>query len=378
MKDFNDLLLSGQQISAVRTEHIDKYCALEILKQCGDDKELQYNKIGKYIRTVKNELIKADICVMLSREWQQDISDVKKQFSVPLDTKDEKLKLFNDVYSCFDAIEKSLNEEKSGLGWAKMDASLDGTRRKEIIILSGYSSAGKSTYAKKINIHRVLREGNRVLVFSGEEPKEQWMIGLICEIIGINQYHLVDLLKTKEGKDIYTKVAEKLKKYVYVVDKSGFAMKDVWEFTSLANNDVFDKPVDFVIYDHFHLIPGVDGDMGVLSDNANMMKDYVKEFNLTLLMLAQFNEESQKSMKFGKWREPTFSDIKGGNALKAITDTAVLIWRPYYSRLDLSDTEREDQKYITKVKIAKNRRGIKHGIYYDLTFDPRTTHMTEV
>ena len=205
-------------------------------------------------------------------------------------------------------------------------------------------------------------------------PRGAVIESLLCEIIGISQFELKEWRKDNRNAQIYAKVIEVIGKHLVVIDKSGITMQDVWEHTSLANEYDFDKPISYVLIDHFHLFPNVE-DVKSAADTANLIQDYVKEFNLTCMVLAQFNEESQRLSKNGKWTEPAVGNIKGSNALKAIAGTIVLAWRVYYSRLDLSEMEREEQKYITMLKVGKHRRGVKHGIYFSLEYDPKTTRM---
>jgi hypothetical protein len=188
----------------------------------------------------------------------------------------------------------------------------------------------------------------------------------------MHQYKLKEWRKTDKGLEIYSKIMEVIGDHLIVVDKSGMTMKDVWELTELANEHTFSKPVRFVAFDHFHLIPGIE-ENSIAAENSNLMKDFVKTFGCVLLMLVQFNEDSQRSTT-GKWREPSMTSIKGSNALKAISDTIILLWSEYF-RYDLSEIEREERKYITMAKIGKHRRGIRYNMYFKLEYDPETTRM---
>ncbi len=206
-------------------------------------------------------------------------------------------------------------------------------------------------------------------------PRGAVIESLLCEIIGVNQFELKLWRKDARNAMIYSTVMEVIGNHLIVIDKSGITMKDVWEHTALANEYDIDKPVAYVLIDHFHLFPGVE-DNKVAADTANVIQDYVKEFNVTCLVCAQFNESSQGMSKTGKFIEPSVTNIKGSNALKAIAGTILLAWRVYYSRLDLPEIEREAQKFVTMIKVGKHRRGVKHGIYFSLHYDPKTTRMT--
>lgn len=374
IKDFNDILKAGMSISDLKTVHIDLFTCELLMNKC-PNREQEYVEAQNFVRTVDNELIKADIARMLAKRWQREseIEEIKKYLNVKLDDKEEKLKNMHDVLSCLDDWEELCESESKGIGWPEIDYSLNGTRNKEIILLGGYSNSGKSTVMAKIVAKRIAKYKDNVLVFSQEMPRGQFIELLACELLGMNQYKLNELRKTERGIEIYQKLMNSLGEYLQVIDISGLTMKDVWEYTEIANTYKFKKPVSFVAFDHFHLMPGVE-DTAVCAENANMMKEYVKHFKLTLLMLVQFNEESQRS-KTGKFIEPSMTSIKGSNALKAIADTIMLVWREYY-RTDLSQIEREEKKYISIIKLAKHRRGLRGEMYFQLRYDPDTTHMS--
>lgn len=370
------MLVQGKSISDLKTQHIDVFTCNLLMDKC-TSVEQQYSESQKFIRSVKSELIRGDIARMLAKRWNRmdELDDVKRHLNVQTDGKEEKLKLFHDVLSCMNDWESLCESEGRGIGWPEVDATLDNVRDKEIILLGGYSTSGKSTVMTKVIAHRIMRYQENVLVFSQEMPRGQLIEAIACEILGMHQYKLKEWRKTDKGLEIYQKLMEVIGNHLLVVDKSGMNMRDVWELTELANEQSFSSPVKFVAFDHFHLIPGV-GENTVAAENANLMKDYVKTFGCVLLMLVQFNENSQRSST-GKFVEPSMTSIRGCNDLKAIADTIILLWREYY-RTDLSEIEREERKYITMAKIGKHRRGIRYQMYFKLLYDADTTRMSVV
>ena len=139
--------------------------------------------------------------------------------------------------------------------------------------------------------------------------------------------------------------------------------------------------MDFVIFDHFHLIPQID-DIPVLSKNANQMKEYVKKFNLVLFMLCQFNEESQSNYSTDKKKKPyeaMLRHIKGANALKAIADIVLLLWRPYKTDTQLDFDERDKIKNVSCIKIGKSRRKLRGPAdIFQYKVNDKTTRMEEI
>ena len=374
VKDSNDLLKAGMTVDTLTDEGLDMYTMKFMVSTC-NNVEQEYLTAQKFSRQISNDMVKADIAVWLSSRWSKSIEDVKAYLNVPVDTKDEMLKYHADIFSCMEDWNELCDSTSSGLGWAGLDDTLDGVRRKEVILLAAYTNGGKSWLSLKIVAHRIIREGDNVLFFSLEMSRGQVIEFLLQEIIGVNAYELKEWRNDSEKNlQMYNKLIEMIGQHLIVIDRGIKTMDDVVKHTKLANEFDFDKPASFVVLDHFHLLDGVD-DVATASTQANMMLDYAKEFNLTMLTLCQFNESSQRYGN-GKWHEPTMTDIKGSNALKAIAHVIILVWRMYY-RYDLSDMERDQYKRVTMVKAAKSRRGLKKGMYFALEYDAKTTHMIE-
>lgn len=374
VKDANDMLVNGVKISDLEMDSIDMF-TLKYMLSISTNLEQEYRQSQQFCRQVNNEMIKSDIAEFLAKRWAKPVEEVRKYLDVPRDTKDELIAKQHDIFDCLADYEALCESEGKGIGWLPLDETMDGCRAREVLVLSGYTSAGKSTLALKTVAHRIIRYGDNVLYFSLEMPRGAVIESLACEIIGINQFKLKEWRNdSTKNLEIYNKIIEVIGSHLRVVDEGVSCMEDVWKHTDIAKEYTFDRGVDYVVIDHFHLFKGVD-DNQIAAQQANIMQDYVKHFNLTLLVLAQFNESSQQRTSSGKWQEPTPRSIKGSNELKSIAASIILCWRVYYSRLDLSDLERDEQKYDTIIKLAKHRRGVKKGIYFRLKYDPETTRM---
>lgn len=375
-KDYNDLHIAGLDIVAsIETEPIDIAC-LRIMLEDAKDKTEEYHIAKNFCKTIKDTMIKADVSKLLSKRWEQDIETVKEYINVIIDTDEEILSNFKDFDDCFQDFRKFIGEEGTGLGFKSLDDSIGGIKRKEVAILAAYSNQGKSFVASKVIAHRLLHYNENVLVFSMEQPRGQFLQDIMQEILQMNDEALLAMMKTDDGISIYESVKNKLEKKLLIVDDPNKNVDDMIKYTQVAIQNGFN--VDFVVFDHFHLIPKVD-EYSVLKDQADKLKIYVKKFNLRLLMLAQFNEESQKVYGNRKTAyEPILSHVKGANDLKAIADIVLLVWRPYYTDTHLDLIEREAVRYITRIKIGKLRRRIKGKQIFEYRYDCNTTGFTEV
>lgn len=374
-KDMNDVHMAGLSIADMETVGVDRFVLQQLLAKCKSPEE-QYATAQDYIVTVPNELVKSDLAIYLSETWKKPLEKIEALLSVKADGKDVRLKDIAGFDESLADLTKMILGEKRGLGWSKIDYAMNSVRNEEILLLAGYSTSGKSTVALKIVANRIIRYQENVAIFSLEMSKGSVIEAIIMEVMEVNTFKLEELIRTDAGIELYQKVKSLVDKHLRIIDRSGIDVKEAMEYIELLNTEVFETPVNFVMFDHFHLIPDVE-DNSVASDNANLLGTLVKQYKCNVLVLAQFNEASQGNIKAGKYKEPTMSDIKGANALKAIAHTILLVWRLYFSHMECSEIQRDEMKFITRLKIAKHRRGTRGGIYYDLEYNPHTTKMTE-
>lgn len=343
----------------------------------GADQTGEYKIASQFCKTVKDNMVKTDIAKMLSARWNTDIQEVRNYIDVRGETTDELLGKMHGFDDSFADMRRFASERGIGLGFKSIDESLGGVKRQEIAILGAYTNHGKSFIASKIVAYRILHEHDNVLIFSMEMPRGQFLNEIVKEILGVNDSELAALLNDEDGFETYNKVKSILDQKLLIVDEPNKTMEDVYKFTQVAQANDFN--VDFVVFDHFHLIPNID-DIPVLTENANKMKDYVKHFNVTLLMLAQFNEESQ-SAAYGsakKRYEPILKNLKGANALKAIADVVLLLWRPYKTDTQLDVIDREAVRNISAFKIGKSRRSLNGQEIFKYEYNWKTSRLTEV
>lgn len=371
MKDANDLLVAGIHINSIPTVPIEIYCAEQVLDKCSD-KAQEYKAIQKYITSVNNELIKADIATILAKRWEQDVEVVRKQLSVRIESEDEKLKDFADIYECFNALDEAKLQEDIGIGFPSIDENAP-FRKKWVVLLGAFSFQGKSTTLIEFIIHWIVRLKKRVLFFSLEMSKEDVIEVLIGKVIGVPQHKV----RTTVTPEIYRQVAEKISKYLYIIDKNSLSIDEIEEYLQVANNRIFSEPVDIVCVDYFGYLKGVNTTEQE-AQTAKRMKEIAKNNNVTLFMLAQFNKGSQYSQDKGKTaKEPMPTDLKGAGEIYFSCDVAYFMWRPVLMQ-QLSPTDAEPIKYLTKMKIAKIRGGLRKGeSHFDLWYNPETGRLSE-
>ena len=372
IKDTNDVLLAGRDLSEFPLYDIDIYCAREIIKDYPDDIQAQQKKIEGYSKTITNPLTKADLAELLSETWGKSLDVVKEFLRVSdVNTEDELMSDLSDIEDCFRALNESLDEEEITFGYPSLDNNVT-MRRSWVTIVGGYSFSGKSQCLVDMCLHWTIRLHKRVLLFSLEMTKSDILEVIIAKVMGIPQYTVKDFCRTKDGSKVFSEVSEKIGKYLHVVDKNSLSITDIDKYIQIFNLRNPDEPLDIVAVDYFGYLAHCDT-FEEQSSTARKMKEIAKKNNVAFVMLSQFNKESQKGAM-----EPTQNALKGAGDIGASADVIILIWRPVISNPPESEIDREAIKYLTKLKVVKARKGLRNNQdRFELTYDPNTSRLEE-
>ena len=321
-----------------------------------------------FIKTITNQMIKSEIAKYLAARWEEKVDFIRDWISVSdKENVSDIINEFSSIEKCLTSLENQSQGKEYGIGFPSVDASVK-LRKKDVVILGAYSFAGKTDLLIEWVLHWIIREKLRILVFSLEMDEASFVERIVYKLIGCNSSTLPPDFDTADIK-------EKLSKYLYVIDKNGLSMDDIEKRIHVANTHIFDEPVDVAAVDFFGYVKGTD-DFSSASTQARRMKEIAKKWNLLFVMLSQFARTSQHSDK-GKVREPMLYDLKLTGDLESSADEVFLAWRPVLNTPDLSEIDRERLKYLTYIKIAKARRGIKAGTHFELEYQPQTSRLRE-
>ena len=211
----------------------------------------------------------------------------------------------------------------------------------------------------------------KCLFFSLEMPMEDIAKIIVAKVVQIPRYKVKEYIS--EHKETYQLILEKLQDSLYIVDKNGLTLDDMADYVRLIKARGVD--LDIVAVDYFQYLRGVD-DISAQEAEAQKMKAFAKELNVTLVMLSQLRKASQSKDKSGKWHEPVQADIAGAGGIGNSADYIVLLWRPALNA-DLSPIDAEKAKYDTVIKLTKAREVRNGNIMFTLEYNPETSRLTE-
>ncbi len=359
------MLQANKSIADLQTQHIDIFTCNLLMDKCKSP-EQEYTEAKKFIKTVRTDLIKVDIAKELAKRWKQEITDVRHYLLVTIDSDEELLRKFNNIDSCVDAYLEMLKHPGYTLGFPAIDYSFGKLRKKKVFLIGAYSKVGKTDFLIEILLHSILRLKLRCLVVSMEMEKESFIQRLMCKLFGIRMDKLEEIMLSPEGLEKIQQLREKLDEYLYIIDENDLTLKDIKDYVLLANEKVFDKPVDRVFVDYFQYLKNTSEYAGI-SETAKAMKPFAKSLNVQLFMLSQFNRQGNP------WDEPSILSFRGGNDMESSFDYAMLLWRPS-TKPGLADIELNNLKYLTRIKII-SRDNLNGSELFDMYYNPKTTNL---
>ena len=369
-KDFNDMLVNGEEIAACKQEAIDLYCAKQVVFQ-SEDRDMQEKDIVSFVSTVKSPLVKADIAMWLSDFWGRTVAEIRELLSVKEDTTKERLQDIVTVDKAYSLLENKQEEEKFGIGFSNVDTCIQ-LWRKCVLVLGAYSFSGKSDMLVEFILYWCIVKKMKILFFSMEMPTEDVMKVIVAKVCQIPRWKVGEYIK--ENKEAYDLITEKLKDNLFIVDKNGLSMEEMEEYVRLLR--VQGISPDVVCVDYFQYMKNV-STVEEQEQTAQKMKAFAKSMGVLFVMLSQLRKASQSKEKDGKFHEPTQADLAGAGGIGNSADFILLMWRPALNS-SLSPIDREKQKYTTLLKITKAREVRNGNTMFELKYNPETSRISEV
>ena len=248
-------------------------------------------------------------------------------------------------------------------GFARLDGlcSGGGLESGSLNVIAARPGTGKTAFA--VNVAKnVLSAGVPVHFVSLEMPDYAITQRLLQCFWGRNRDEI-----RAHAKDMLSLPAQ------FTVAEPGFRVDQV--IGSMASN----LQAELFVVDYYQLIQCRSSESRVsqLENISNRMKQFAKENNKIVLLVAQTNRDMEKDRSN---RAPMMSDIKGSGALEQDAHIVGLMWDKNQKEADLQDANALlDQSVKSepdlRLAVRKNRTGRVGQIF--LEFDPLTMTITE-
>ena len=236
-------------------------------------------------------------------------------------------------------------------GFKHMDEILSGFHPSELIILAARPGMGKTALALNIASHVGL-QGNTVLIFSIEMPKEQLGQRMLCAQAAIDA---TDLGKGRIADSDWAKLSQAIGKLseapIFIDDSSSIT---AMEIRSRARKIKAEHGLGLIVIDYLQLIQGgkrSENRQQEIAEITRALKALARELEVPILALAQLSRAVESADK----KKPMLSHLKESGEIEQTADVVAFIYRSEY----YDDGEEKEKKSsdVAEVIIAKQRNG---------------------
>lgn len=367
IKDFNDALKAGIDVSTLPKIHIDKYVLWLMLDNCKSEED-EYDVAHDFLKTVSNPLFKADIIKKLCERWNREFAELKDFFDSYQEDTDE---LVQEASTTTEAISDLKNLYMRGeykTHFQNLDKCIGGMVKSQVMIVGAYSSAGKTDWLIEYLLRQVIKNKARTVFFSLEMSKGKVMERIIAKILRIRLADVRELVMN--GDERIAQVESKLSERLVIYDNNNLNIDEIeHRIVALNRKNTLGGPVDIVAVDYFTYLKGASTYEGA-SEQALKMKGLAKKYNVILVMLSQLNRGANT------YNEPTMDLLRMTGDIEASGDVIIMLWRPE-KEPGLSLQKQEELKNITRMKVEKARDGIYGPIRMELKYNNSTSLLEE-
>lgn len=253
----------------------------------------------------------------------------------------------------------SSGEFLSGIptGFTSLDHFIGGWQSSDLIVLSGATSMGKTSFAVKMASYVTQQINYAVAYFSLEMEALQITNRLISSNLEIPFQKLLSGNLEDYEWHLLHEYTEKIKNIpLYIDDTPEISISQLYEKCYKLKEDY---DIQMIIVDNLHLVSignfKAETREQELSLICRKLKTLAKELDIAIILISQL---SRSIRNHGR---PQLADLKGSGAIEQTADIVSFIYRPEYYQI-LEDEEGNSLKGIAEIIIAKNRNGALDSI----------------
>lgn len=304
--------------------------------------------------------------VKLANEVRSRAIDTESSIDELHDALEEAQLLFDDIAdgrglrsgideatTWLDSVEARYRNPQAALGmstgWGDVDAITLGWQRKDLIIVGGRTSVGKSAFSAE-NAIRMYRGGFKVGIFSLEMSAEQIRNRIAANISGVR---LSDIRTGNMGPDEVAEVAKTIDVIAEIAIDDSRRITADWIVAEMKRWKRT-HGLDFVVVDYLQEIEepskANDNTGSALARVARKLRKGARDCDCAVMALSQLGRDAE-----GK--KPSLRDLFGSSGLENSADVVVLLHR-----------DKDETPNTLEVNIPKQRNGQTGSaeLYYDL------------
>ena len=243
-----------------------------------------------------------------------------------------------------------------------IDSLTTGFKKKDLIILAGRPSMGKTALALNFAVNIAKRQVP-VLIFSLEMDNEQIgdriVIGELFKlrdrsgapVISSYEYNtkLSDDGKISHALEVFNSLNDLP---IFVVDKRGLTTVEIRAKARKVKAQYPD--LGFIVIDYLQLIKPPESQRNwalIVGDAVRELRDLAGELDVPIMLLSQLN----RSVESRDNKRPVMSDLRDSGNIEEFADLVMFVYRDEYYYPD--QAEAKGTKGQAELIIAKNRKG---------------------
>jgi replicative DNA helicase len=251
------------------------------------------------------------------------------------------------VLDVFDMIEQRMNSELPPgelTGFYDFDKMTNGLHPKDLIVIAGRPSMGKTAFATQILYE--LSKSKPTCFFSLEMSKEALIERLLSLESGVNSQHIqAGRLSENELTDFLDGMPVVQRAKLYIDDRP---CPNVSEMASTCRQVAAEHgQLGVIVIDYLQLMCKTDDETKELGQITRALKGLAREMNAPVIVLSQLN----RAVENRQCKRPVMSDIRQSGAIEQDADLIAMLYRDEYYNPDTPD------RGIAEVIIAKHRNG---------------------
>jgi replicative DNA helicase len=242
-------------------------------------------------------------------------------------------------------------------GYHKLDETLGGFQKSELIIIAGRPSHGKTALSINIARNAAVEHKRKVAIFSLEMSFRELMYRLLASEARINGKNLKLGKSSQEDWRKLQSYFSNLNTDIFIDDTSLMSITDI---RAKARRLKKEQDIELLVVDYLQLVRGPSDverrelEVGYVSRG---LKALAKELDIPVVACAQLNRSIEQR---GKEKTPQLSDLRESGSIEQDADVVMFVNRPYMNligQLDFTAKEDLEKFHRAEIIIGKNRNG---------------------
>lgn len=239
-------------------------------------------------------------------------------------------------------------------GLIDLDSMTCGLQPKDLIVIAGRTSTGKTALGLDIAAHAAIERGKSVSIFSLEMARAALLTRLICSQGRIDSHKLRTGFSGKQDWARAVQALGRIANSQLYIDDAG--TQTIMQIRAKARRQKAEKGLDLLIVDYLQLVS-----TGMKFENrvqevtfiSKSLKAIAKELNVPVVALSQLKRPPDQRSNAD--RRPQLTDLRESGSIEQDSDVVILIWRP--KRKKDEDGDYETAGFDTILILGKQRNG---------------------